>query len=72
MLHMGMFIPTIFGQASAEQQAKWLPLAFNMHYVGTYAQVSIHSNTLNYDDYLLPQKKNFNSPAWYSSRYRSR
>lgn len=41
MLHMGMFVPTILGQASPEQQAKWLPLALNLHYIGTYAQVRI-------------------------------
>lgn len=41
MLHMGMFVPTILGQASPEQQAKWLPLALSMHYIGTYAQVRI-------------------------------
>ena len=34
-----MFIPAIKGQGTAEQQAKWLPLAETLQIVGTYAQV---------------------------------
>lgn len=37
--HQGMFIPTIKGQGTDEQQAKWLPLAQTLQIVGTYAQV---------------------------------
>lgn len=39
MLHMGMFVPTIFGQASAEQASEWLPQALSLQIIGTYAQV---------------------------------
>lgn len=35
-----MFIPTLEGQATAEQQAKWLTRAYNHEIVGTYAQVN--------------------------------
>ncbi|XP_026319517.1 probable peroxisomal acyl-coenzyme A oxidase 1 [Hyposmocoma kahamanoa] len=45
MLHMGMFVPTILGQASPEQLAKWLPLALNLHYIGTYAQTELGHGT---------------------------
>lgn len=34
-----MFIPTILGQATVEQQAYWIGRAFNLDIIGTYAQV---------------------------------
>jgi acyl-CoA oxidase len=39
-LHFVMFIPTIMGQGTVEQQGKWLSRAYNMEIVGTYAQVN--------------------------------
>ncbi len=38
-LHFIMFIPTLAGQGTKEQQEKWLPRAFNLDIIGTYAQV---------------------------------
>ncbi len=44
-LHYGMFLPTIRGQASDEQQEKWLPQALQRAMVGTYAQTELgHGN----------------------------
>lgn len=40
LLHLGMFVPAIMGQGTAEQQAKWLPRAINLEIIGAYAQVS--------------------------------
>ncbi len=34
-------MPSIKSQGSAEQQAKWMPLCFNLSIIGTYAQVRI-------------------------------
>ncbi|KAL4713862.1 hypothetical protein ACJJTC_015516 [Scirpophaga incertulas] len=45
MLHMGMFVPTIFGQASPEQQAEWLPKALSLQIIGTYAQTELGHGT---------------------------
>lgn len=41
LLHLGMFVPTILGQCTVEQQAHWLPRALDMQIIGTYAQVYI-------------------------------
>ena len=38
-LHFIMFVPTILGQATIEQQAFWLGRAWNCEIIGTYAQV---------------------------------
>lgn len=35
-----MFVPTILGQGTLEQQAEWLGRAWNLEILGTYAQVS--------------------------------
>ncbi|KAL6585814.1 acyl-coenzyme A oxidase [Orobanche minor] len=40
-LHWGMFIPAIKGQATDEQQKKWLPLAYKMQIIGCYAQTEL-------------------------------
>eukprot|EP01101_Sappina_pedata_P006818 TRINITY_DN3487_c0_g1_i1.p1 TRINITY_DN3487_c0_g1~~TRINITY_DN3487_c0_g1_i1.p1 ORF type:complete len:678 (+),score=289.89 TRINITY_DN3487_c0_g1_i1:34-2067(+) len=40
-LHLTMFITTIAGQASDEQQAKWLPKCFMLRYIGCYAQTEL-------------------------------
>ncbi|KAL3615602.1 acyl-coenzyme A oxidase [Castilleja foliolosa] len=40
-LHREMFIPAIKGQATDEQQQKWLPLAYKMQIIGCYAQTEL-------------------------------
>ncbi|XP_010529972.1 PREDICTED: putative peroxisomal acyl-coenzyme A oxidase 1.2 [Tarenaya hassleriana] len=40
-LHWHMFIPTIAGQGTEEQKRKWLPLAYKMKIIGTYAQTEL-------------------------------
>ncbi|CAG4986330.1 unnamed protein product [Parnassius apollo] len=45
MLHLGMFVPTIIGQCTAEQQAKWLPRALEMQIIGAYAQTELGHGT---------------------------
>ncbi|KMZ63073.1 Acyl-CoA oxidase [Zostera marina] len=40
-LHWYMFIPAIKGQGTEEQQKKWLPLAYKMQIIGTYAQTEL-------------------------------
>lgn len=40
MVHLGMFVPTLLGQATPDQQSYWLPRALNMEIIGTYAQVN--------------------------------
>lgn len=34
-----MFIPTLMGQGTYEQQAEWIQTAWNCDIIGTYAQV---------------------------------
>lgn len=38
LLALSMFNLTIQGQASAEQQAEWMPLVLSKGIIGTYAQ----------------------------------
>ncbi|XP_047325893.1 peroxisomal acyl-coenzyme A oxidase 1-like [Impatiens glandulifera] len=40
-LHWGMFVPVLKGQATEEQQQKWLPLAQKMQIIGCYAQTEL-------------------------------
>ncbi|CAG9117946.1 unnamed protein product [Plutella xylostella] len=44
-LHFSMFLPTLLGQASPEQQEKWVPRAVNMEIIGTYAQTELGHGT---------------------------
>ena len=39
-LHYVMFIPTIMGQGTPEQQSQWITRAWFGSIIGTYAQVS--------------------------------
>lgn len=39
-VHFVMFVPTILGQGTIEQQGEWLGRAWNLEILGTYAQVS--------------------------------
>lgn len=38
-VHYVMFIPTIMGQGTLEQQGEWVGRAFSNQIIGTYAQV---------------------------------
>lgn len=38
-VHFVMFVPTILGQGTLEQQGEWLGRAWNLEILGTYAQV---------------------------------
>lgn len=44
-LHIGMFIPTILSQGTPEQQSHWLPQAYNLQIIGTYAQTELGHGT---------------------------
>ncbi|XP_044765902.1 probable peroxisomal acyl-coenzyme A oxidase 1 [Coccinella septempunctata] len=44
-LHYVMFIPTLLGQGSVEQQGEWLNKAWNCQIVGTYAQTELGHGT---------------------------
>ena len=44
-LHTDMFMPTITGQGSPEQQDKWMPLATNYKIIGCYAQTEMGHGT---------------------------
>ncbi|XP_059615512.1 probable peroxisomal acyl-coenzyme A oxidase 1 [Phlebotomus argentipes] len=44
-LHFSMFIPTILGQATPEQQEKWLRRALRCEFIGTYAQTELGHGT---------------------------
>lgn len=38
-VHFVMFVPTILGQGTVDQQGEWLGRAWNLEILGTYAQV---------------------------------
>ncbi|KAK4872215.1 hypothetical protein RN001_016339 [Aquatica leii] len=44
-LHYVMFIPTVMGQGTYEQQAEWIQKAWNCDIVGTYAQTELGHGT---------------------------
>jgi len=44
-LHIGMFIPTIMGQGTPEQQAYWMPRCMQLSVIGTYAQTELGHGT---------------------------
>ncbi|XP_063611858.1 peroxisomal acyl-coenzyme A oxidase 1-like [Penaeus indicus] len=44
-LHLGMFIPTLIGQGTPEQQEKWLGKAVLGEIIGTYAQTEMGHGT---------------------------
>ena len=44
-LHYSMFIPTLLGQATEEQKAKWLDKAWKWEILGTYAQTELGHGT---------------------------
>lgn len=44
VLHYVMFIPTVMGQGTYEQQAEWIQRAWSCEMIGTYAQVNLILN----------------------------
>ncbi|KAJ9577675.1 hypothetical protein L9F63_005755, partial [Diploptera punctata] len=44
-LHYVMFLPTIVGQGTVEQQAEWMGRAWNCDIIGTYAQTELGHGT---------------------------
>ncbi|XP_021931418.1 probable peroxisomal acyl-coenzyme A oxidase 1 isoform X2 [Zootermopsis nevadensis] len=44
-LHYVMFLPTIVGQGTVEQQAEWMGKAWNCDIIGTYAQTELGHGT---------------------------
>uniref|UniRef100_A0A1B6GE28 Acyl-coenzyme A oxidase n=1 Tax=Cuerna arida TaxID=1464854 RepID=A0A1B6GE28_9HEMI len=44
-LHFVMFVPTLMGQATIEQQAYWIGRAWNCEIMGTYAQTELGHGT---------------------------
>ncbi|KFM75530.1 Peroxisomal acyl-coenzyme A oxidase 1, partial [Stegodyphus mimosarum] len=44
-VHFVMFIPALMGLATEDQQAKWLPDAFEMKIIGSYAQTELGHGT---------------------------
>jgi acyl-CoA oxidase len=39
--HYGLFLPTLLGQGSAEQQSWWVPRAITFRMIGVYAQTEL-------------------------------
>lgn len=44
-LHLGMFLPTLLSQATAEQQERFFMPAWNLEIIGTYAQTEMGHGT---------------------------
>lgn len=44
-VHFVMFLPTIMGQGTSEQQAEWMGRAWNLEIIGTYAQTELGHGT---------------------------
>ncbi|XP_017768288.1 PREDICTED: probable peroxisomal acyl-coenzyme A oxidase 1 [Nicrophorus vespilloides] len=44
-LHYIMFIPTLMGQGTIDQQAEWIQRAWNLEIIGTYAQTELGHGT---------------------------
>ncbi|KAJ8983313.1 hypothetical protein NQ317_010851 [Molorchus minor] len=44
-LHYVMFIPTLMGQATIQQQAEWIQKAWSCNIIGTYAQTELGHGT---------------------------
>ena len=45
LLHYAMFLPTLMGQGTLEQQVRWLDPAWNLDIMGTYAQTELGHGT---------------------------
>ena len=62
-LNYGMFVPTMLGQATEEQKAKWLIPAINHEIIGTYAQTEMGHGELE------PRRHNYVSATVRRQRY---
>ena len=47
-----MFIPTLMGQGTIDQQVEWISKAWSLDIIGTYAQVKFHFYSYLYLKYL--------------------
>ncbi|XP_076759587.1 acyl-coenzyme A oxidase 1 [Xylocopa sonorina] len=75
LVHFAMFLPSIMGQGSAEQQAYWITRSWSGNVIGTYAQTELGHGTFirglettaTYD----PKRKEFvlNSPTLTSYKW---
>uniref|UniRef100_A0A8D8RJH7 Acyl-coenzyme A oxidase n=2 Tax=Cacopsylla melanoneura TaxID=428564 RepID=A0A8D8RJH7_9HEMI len=74
-LHYVMFLPTILGQASEDQQYHWLTRAWNFEILGTYAQTELGHGTfirgLETEAHYDPTNEEFvlNSPTLTSFKW---
>lgn len=74
-LHYVMFVPTILGQGTLEQQAYWIGRAWNKEIIGTYAQTELGHGTfirgLETTAHYDPKTKEFvlNSPTLTSYKW---
>nr|CAD7596178.1 unnamed protein product [Timema genevievae] len=74
-LHYVMFVPTIMGQGTLEQQALWMGRAWNCEIIGTYAQTELGHGTfirgLETTAHYNPKTKEFiiNSPTLTSYKW---
>lgn len=44
-VHFVMFLPTIMGQGTVDQQAEWMGKAWDLSIIGTYAQTELGHGT---------------------------
>lgn len=74
-VHYVMFLPTILGQGTPEQQGQWLGRAWNCEIIGTYAQTELGHGTfirgLETTAHYDPNTKEFvlNSPTLTSYKW---
>lgn len=74
-LHYVMFLPTLVGQGTVEQQAEWMGRAWNCDIIGTYAQTELGHGTfirgLETTAHYDPKRKEFilNSPTLTSYKW---
>ncbi|XP_059613153.1 probable peroxisomal acyl-coenzyme A oxidase 1 [Phlebotomus argentipes] len=74
-LHYVMFLPTLMGQGTPDQQAEWMGRAWSCHIIGTYAQTELGHGTfirgLETTSTYDPQTEEFvlNSPTLTSYKW---
>lgn len=66
-VHFVMFLPTIMGQGTSEQQAEWMGRAWNLEIMGTYAQVNgnVYLSLSNVTQAMLYSIKIDRTWAWH-------
>lgn len=65
-VHFVMFLPTILGQGTTEQQVEWLGRAWSMNILGTYAQTELGKGK----PFLILNRKRANNFVFGSIRSR--